>query len=1076
MLGGCFGPFASVVAAPCQSMSGCFGKEAPCLDYVPDSDSCCGHTASEQLGCDDSTTQRWETHSEVTIDPLQIKQFSFRDRLLHCARSFENCQERNRDLAVELEQLRTRLGTAKEASELHKTVETTIAGVNKCNNGGEKDLANSADPSTFQVLMDNCMAEYDLLQQENDTLANEVQQLRAKEEQEIEKKKLLICDEIHVDMINGDMPGQLPRSDIQDVDEAITNKGSDEKNVRARFTDADPEIRRTHQSPVTANTSIVSTVNSLWSNKYEAATAAKLHWCRVIFEPFVESMLFRMIMTTALFLALFGPPLWTLSNIPDDPWLHLLDALMMTIMILFAGEVMLECIILQEEYFFSFFFFMDVLGTLSMAFEVSFLLGTRRESSDASKHELEVIWLRALRAAKIGARLPRIKKILSCVGAAFHFEMKRTMDDDCEYAKSTRNVYRKVTMALSTRVAVVTISLALFLPMIRAPVEDLSMLSWAQRLSKNYDLAEELVGFGPDANRTDIFFNVVKDCISFYEDLTYHPYKLHGFPERRMVGSREVSIPGQGALQSDDPVSAHSIVFMESDHRSADRYIYFDFTHARQLEAGFECISIALIIVVIVATSWDLSRVLLVMLVQPYDELIKTNCQQELLTEDEVAKLPLEQLGYREMVQDFDDITEQMEHKTAELRQTITTFDTRTTISTMRQSIADDLSPEIMDIIETSSFNVLEMSNQDLRASIAHLFFESSVAVVAFHESTFWVDPERFHCFITDVQSGYNNQPYHNFLHAVDILQTVFQFMKVTESVKWMHNIDQYALMIAALGHDIGHEGFTNEYLRSTGHSWALMYNDSSPLENMHCSKLLDICSKGKEECKDIFGRCSLEDQKEARKVIINCILHTDMAHHGEMVKEIKNVYVSRKEVCTHQAILSNGFAQSYEKEILHQNKKLWLQLFLHMADVSNPIKLWSMCELWADRVLQEFFNEGDEQKRLGIPVGHLNDRDVVNRPSSQYCFITFLVQPLLVGTVNIFPPFAPFYLQLGKNLERWFKVWAADAEANPTAEEHHKRELKVKEILDEAKALQVDARQAFHTPRSTVRMSRWKP
>lgn len=38
----------------------------------------------------------------------------------------------------------------------------------------------------------------------------------------------------------------------------------------------------------------------------------------------------------------------------------------------------------------------------------------------------------------------------------------------------------------------------------------------------------------------------------------------------------------------------------------------------------------------------------------------------------------------------------------------------------------------------------------------------------------------------------------------------------------------------------------------------------------------------------------------------------------------------------------------------------------------------------------------GDEEKRLGVPVGMLNDRDVVNIPGSQHGFINFLVAPLV--------------------------------------------------------------------------------
>ena len=70
-----------------------------------------------------------------------------------------------------------------------------------------------------------------------------------------------------------------------------------------------------------------------------------------------------------------------------------------------------------------------------------------------------------------------------------------------------------------------------------------------------------------------------------------------------------------------------------------------------------------------------------------------------------------------------------------------------------------------------------------------------------------------------------------------------------------------------------------------------------------------------------------------------------------------------------------------------------WIELFLHFADISNPLKPFDICKAWAWRVLDEFFNEGDEQKRLGIPVGMLNDRDKVNST-----YLSDLVQHVIVN------------------------------------------------------------------------------
>lgn len=49
----------------------------------------------------------------------------------------------------------------------------------------------------------------------------------------------------------------------------------------------------------------------------------------------------------------------------------------------------------------------------------------------------------------------------------------------------------------------------------------------------------------------------------------------------------------------------------------------------------------------------------------------------------------------------------------------------------------------------------------------------------------------------------------------------------------------------------------------------------------------------------------------------------------------------------------------------------------------------------WADRVLAEFFAQGDAEARRGLPVSPLCDRHTTSRPGSQANFIEFVVAPL---------------------------------------------------------------------------------
>ena len=80
----------------------------------------------------------------------------------------------------------------------------------------------------------------------------------------------------------------------------------------------------------------------------------------------------------------------------------------------------------------------------------------------------------------------------------------------------------------------------------------------------------------------------------------------------------------------------------------------------------------------------------------------------------------------------------------------------------------------------------------------------------------------------------------------------------------------------------------------------AITYNDNSPLENMHCAKLFEICS---DPATNAFGKTSKEMYKEARKVAVAAILHTDNANHFAMIKDISQVYEAHATPLSHPLI-----------------------------------------------------------------------------------------------------------------------------------------------------------------------------
>merc|ERR1740121_734719 len=165
------------------------------------------------------------------------------------------------------------------------------------------------------------------------------------------------------------------------------------------------------------------------------------------------------------------------------------------------------------------------------------------------------------------------------------------------------------------------------------------------------------------------------------------------------------------------------------------------------------------------------------------------------------------------------------------------------------------------------------------------------------HSDIFLLTPEdrtTLKSFVRAAEALYLPNPFHNFAHAVDCLHQVGRIMRLIEANEFMSELDQYAILIAAIGHDLGHPGLNNPFLLETRHELALQYNDCSPLENMHCAKLYSIVAN-KET--NIFEHLSTEQYKEARKHCIKSILQTDMINHQAMLKQLNMVYQMNSEV-----------------------------------------------------------------------------------------------------------------------------------------------------------------------------------
>jgi len=344
------------------------------------------------------------------------------------------------------------------------------------------------------------------------------------------------------------------------------------------------------------------------------------------------------------------------------------------------------------------------------------------------------------------------------------------------------------------------------------------------------------------------------------------------------------------------------------------------------------------------------------------------------------------------------------------------------------------------EVLNSWDFNVLEL-NEKKQEQISAWLLMNNPGNCTFTEHN--VDIQKLRTFINLVCKGYHPNPYHNFAHAVDVTHTVFMYMVLMKAELLFSALEQFAMLVAAVSHDIGHIGLNNGFLMEVQHDLAIRYNDRSPLENMHCCKLFEILAQ---QGVNVFSSVTDEQYRDVRKQIIDVILHTDIYQHPSMVKELELLFEMNSKVFEGN---NPGRLTEQEVEILTtaQNKKLTMKVVLHSADTSNPTKPWNIAFDWAHRVLDEYANQGDNEKKLGIPVQMLNDRDKVKRPNSQIGFIEFIVTPLVAAEVKLFPAWREASLLLEQNLLAWERLWIE--ESSPSEAEIEKVRERVQNVMN---------------------------
>jgi hypothetical protein len=215
--------------------------------------------------------------------------------------------------------------------------------------------------------------------------------------------------------------------------------------------------------------------------------------------------------------------------------------------------------------------------------------------------------------------------------------------------------------------------------------------------------------------------------------------------------------------------------------------------------------------------------------------------------------------------------------------------------------------------------------------------------------------------FIYKVSTLYNDNYFHNFEHAVNVLHMTFVLLNDTNLISKLDKDIKFGLLLSALCHDIDHPGNTNFYEIYTNSERAKLYNNISVLENHHCKVTFNQL--------DIFFNQINEIIKETITV---CILGTDMINHDQIIHDFELF--------------------DFSKDTFTMEEQFFIsKMILHYADLSNVIKKFKDYYVWSKRLSLEYYYESLKQN-LEDDVKLYEDETVTN---SEINFINNVTKPM---------------------------------------------------------------------------------
>ncbi|XP_036704978.1 cAMP-specific 3',5'-cyclic phosphodiesterase 4C isoform X2 [Balaenoptera musculus] len=278
-------------------------------------------------------------------------------------------------------------------------------------------------------------------------------------------------------------------------------------------------------------------------------------------------------------------------------------------------------------------------------------------------------------------------------------------------------------------------------------------------------------------------------------------------------------------------------------------------------------------------------------------------------------------------------------------------------------------------------FKVAELSeNRPLTAIMFSIFQERDLL------KTFRIPADTLATYLLTLEGHYHNDvAYHNSLHAADVAQSTHVLLATPALEAVFTDLEVLAAIFASAIHDVDHPGVSNQFLINTNSELALMYNDTSMLENHHLAvgfKLLQA-----ENC-DIFQNLTIKQRLSLRRMVIDMVLATDMSKHMNILADLKTMVETKKVTSLGVLLLDN----------------------------------------YSDHI------QGDRERESGLDISPMCDKLTASVEKSQVGFIDYIAHPLWETWADLVHPDAQDLLDTLEDNREWYQSKIPRSPVDPTS------------------------------------------